>query len=428
MTTPTTQVSRPWKTAVLAGMASYLDAGAIVSTGIALVLFAPTLGISADAMGVLSGLLTLCFAVGAVFGGRLGDRFGRRRVYGITLALYAVGVLLLALATGLPMLYVGVVLVGLAIGADLPVSLALIAEEAPEGKKGKMIIFSGILWSVGIFVPAVLAIFVASMGELGGRILYGQLFVVAVVVLIARLGLRESAEWTAARAVKDAGDAAAMEAAQESEIRFSAVPQLFVPPILFTVVATALYYSIWNLGANTFGQFGTFIWVNLAGGTVELASMVSLALIPLGIVGALIFMRVVDKPARKPWFIAGTLINMVAFAIPMVFGPSIPALLATNIGFGIGVGFAGESIYKVWSQELFPTLLRSTAQGVTLAFARVVAGLFAFVTPSLAMGNSPLLFGLLFAFAVIAGAIGLFWIPKLPTARELEPGAVEQPS
>ena len=422
MTTPTTPVSQPWKTAFLAGMASYLDAGAIVSTGIALVLFAPTLGISAEAMGLLSGLLTLCFALGAVFGGRLGDRFGRRRVYGFTLALYAVGVLLLALASGTAMLYVGVVLVGLAIGADLPVSLALIAEEAPEGKKGKMIIFSGILWSVGIFVPAVLAIFVASMGEMGGRILYGQLFVVAVIVLIARLGLRESAEWSAARAVKDA---AAVEAARESEIRISAVPQLFVPPILFTVLATALYYAIWNLGANTFGQFGTFIWVNLAGGTVELASMVSLALIPLGIVGAIIFMRVVDKPARKPWFVAGTVINMIAFAIPLVFGPTIPALLATNIGFGIGVGFAGESIYKVWSQELFPTLLRSTAQGVTLAFARVVAGLFAFITPGLAVSNSPVLFGLLFAFAVIAGLIGLFWIPKLPTARELEPVPAE---
>lgn len=425
MATPTNQTSRPWKTAVLAGMASYLDAGAIVSTGIALVLFAPTLGISPDAMGVLSGLLTLCFAAGAVFGGRLGDRFGRRRVYGITLAMYAVGVALLALASGMAMLYIGIVLVGLAIGADLPVSLALIAEEAPEGKKGKMIIFSGILWSVGILVPAVLAIFVASMGELGGRILYGQLFVVAVVVLIARLGLRESAEWSAARAVKDA---AAEEAAQASEIRFSAVPQLFVPPILFTVLATALYYAIWNLGANTFGQFGTFIWVNLAGATVELASMVSLVLLPLGIVGALIFMRVVDKPARKPWFIAGTLINMVAFALPLLLGPTVPALLATMVCFGIGVGFAGESIYKVWSQELFPTLLRSTAQGITLAFARVVAGLFAFITPGLAMSNSSLLFGLLFAFAVIAGLIGLFWIPKLPTARDLEPVAAEASS
>lgn len=30
----------------------------------------------------------------------------------------------------------------------------------------------------------------------------------------------------------------------------------------------------------------------------------------------------------------------------------------------------GESVYKVWTQELFPTLLRSTATGLTMAFTR----------------------------------------------------------
>ncbi|QYN39157.1 hypothetical protein K1T35_19335 [Pseudonocardia sp. DSM 110487] len=51
-----------------------------------------------------------------------------------------------------------------------------------------------------------------------------------------------------------------------------------------------------------------------------------------------------------------------------------------------------------------------------MAFARVVAALAAFVTPAIALADPRLLF----AFTVVANAIGLFWVPRLPKARELE--------
>lgn len=405
---------RPWRTAIVAGMASYLDAGAIVTTGIALVLYAPTLGIGDGALGALSGLLTLCFAVGAVTGGRLGDRYGRRSVYTVTLLVFAVGTALLATAGGVAVLFAGVVLVGLAIGADLPVSLALIAEQAPEGAKGKMIVFSGMLWLLGILAPILLSIVVAPLGELGGRILYGQLLLVCVVVIVARMGLRESAEWTGKHgAASRDGD----------EIRFSQLGQLFRAPLVAAVLATGLYYAIWNLGANTFGQFGTFLLVQVAGVDVQAASVLNLAIFPVGIVAALVFMRVVDRPSRWNFFVGGTILNVVAFAVPLVLGFSATSFVVMMFCFGIGAGFCGESIYKVWSQELFPTLLRSTAQGVTLAFARVVAGLAAFGTPAIATGSPTALFAVLVGCAAVSGVIGLIWVPRLSSAADLEPAA-----
>ncbi|MEW2400785.1 MFS transporter [Streptomyces sp. NPDC046862] len=411
--------SSPWKTATLAGMASYLDAAALVTSGIAVGgYYAGPLQLGAGAIGSLLGLQTLAFAVGALFGGRLGDRFGRRTVFTLSLGLYAVGALLLLVAVGPALLYAGVVAAGLAIGADLPVSLALVNEEAPAGRKGTMVVFSGMLWLAGIVAVLVLSSFMGVQGMLGGRILFAHLLVVAVVVLLLRLTLSESAEWTAARRAADTRSTARSE-----NIEFSRVRDLFRAPALHALLATGLYYATWNLGANTLGQFGTFLWTALAKGEVAQFSQLTLLGLPVGFAAGLLFMRVIDKPSRHAWFAVGSGLIVLAWALPALLGPSRFTLVAVMLISGLGNSFAGESVYKVWSQEMFPTLLRATAQGVTMAFTRAVAGLAALGTPAFALGHTRLMFGTLFGLALAAAVIGLLWVPRLPTAPRPEPMA-----
>lgn len=407
--------SNPWRTATLAGMASYLDAAALVTSGIAIGgYYAAPLQLSPETIGSLLGLQTLAFAVGALFGGRLGDRFGRRTVFTLSLVLYAVGVLLLLVATGPALLYAGVVATGLAIGADLPVSLALVNEEAPAGRKGTMVVFSGMLWLAGIVSVLMLSSFMGPQGLLGGRILFAHLLVVAVVVLLLRLTLRESAEWAAARR------AAAHPNAGAESIEFGRVRDLFRAPAVHALLATGLYYATWNLGANTLGQFGTFLWTGLAKGEVAQYSQLTLVGLSVGFVAGLVFMRVVDRPARYGWFAAGSALIVVGWALPALFGPGRFTLVAVMIISGLGNAFAGESIYKIWSQELFPTLLRATATGVTMAFTRAVAGLAALGTPAFALGHTRLFFVLLLGVMVVSAVIGLVWVPRLPKAAETE--------
>ncbi|MFE9029592.1 MFS transporter [Streptomyces iakyrus] len=410
-------VRSPWRTATLAGMASYLDAAALVTSGIAIGgYYAGPLQLGAGAIGSLLGLQTLAFAVGALFGGRLGDRFGRRKVFTLSLLLYAAGVLLLLIAVGPGLLYAGVVATGLAIGADLPVSLALVNEEAPAGRKGAMVVFSGMLWLVGIVVVLVLSSFMGVQGMPGGRILFAHLLVLAVVVLLLRLGTGESAEWTAARRA-----AVPQTTAGSGNLEFGRVRDLFRAPASYALLATGLYYATWNLGANTLGQFGTFLWTALAGGEVARFSQLTLVGLPVGFAAGLLFMRVVDKPSRHAWFAAGSGLIVLAWALPAVLGPSRFTLVAVMLLSGLGNSFAGEAVYKVWSQELFPTLLRATAQGVTMAFTRAVAGLAALGTPAFALGHTRLMFAVLFGLALAAAVIGLVWVPRLPSAHRPEP-------
>lgn len=406
----------PWKTATLAGMASYLDAAALVTSGIAIGgYYAVPLQLGPGTIGSLLGLQTLAFAAGALSGGRLGDRFGRRKIFTLSLVLYAVGVLLLLVAAGPALLYAGVLATGLAIGADLPVSLALVNEEAPVGKKGTMVVFSGMLWLAGIVVVLGLSSFMGAQGMLGGRILFAHLLVVAMVVLLLRLTLRESAEWAAARRAADARPTADSETIERGRVR-----DLFRAPTVHALLATGLYYATWNLGANTLGQFGTFLWTALAKGEVARFSQLTLLGLPIGFVAGLLFMRVVDRPARHAWFAVGTALIVIAWALPALLGPGKFTLVAVMLVSGLGNSFAGESIFKVWSQELFPTLLRATAQGVTMAFTRAVAGLAALGTPAFALGHTQLFFGLLFALMLVAALIGLAWVPRLPKALPTE--------
>jgi MFS transporter, SP family, inositol transporter len=117
-------------------MASYIDACAMVSSGIALVIYQHSIGITPDQIGILSGTLTFCIATGALLGGRLGDKYGRRSVFIITMAMIVVGAAMLTLMTSFYGLFIGTILVGLGTGADLPVSLAAIAEVATEKNRG----------------------------------------------------------------------------------------------------------------------------------------------------------------------------------------------------------------------------------------------------------------------------------------------------
>lgn len=407
----TRSLRRAWKTAVLAGMASYLDAAVLISTGIALVLYRPVLGIDDVQFGLLSSLLTFSFATGALFGGRLGDVLGRRVVYTVTLIALVAAMAVMGFADSTNWLFVGVVIAGLAIGADLPVSLALIAEEAPEGQKGRFVGFSAILWLVGIGASNGLSAAVGGLGDLGGRIMFLHVGVVALVVLIARLSMPESPEWKAARlADKNSADV--------EKVSLGSLRRLGRKPFLAALVGTALFYASWTIASNTMGQFSALLFVELGGTTVQVFGLIKLVNIPLGLLTGFLFMRVVDGNHRYKWYIVGAIVQITAFAVPMLFGGQLWTLMFMSYAFSVGAALAGEALYKVWTQELFPTLLRSTAQGTTIAVARVIAAIAAIFIPTVAASDPQSLFTLLVVCVTFSSVIGFVWVRRLPRADD----------
>ena len=387
--------AQQWRWTILAGMASYLDAGSIVALAAGLALWEEYLHMSSTTVGLLVALGPNAFgaAIGALVGGRLGDLFGRKRIYQYDLLVYALGTLLIVFSFNLPMLLVGTFIVGVAVGADVPTSLALIGEFSPSKARGKLMGLSQVAWSLGPIVVYVLAFALTSYGVLGSRIVFAHLFVVAIVTWALRRGMVESAIWTAASGAGEAEsttdpDAQPDEAGVPPDpLAASRLRNLFLGPTLAAMVFTATVYLFWNLAAGTFGVFSPYILKTL--GTQSQAASVALScagfVITLVVV-VLIFMPFSDRSdrSRRIMWGVGALLNVASVAQLLIFPLNTVTAIALVVLFGIGAAIAGEPFYKTWSQELFPTMLRTTAQGLTFSVARLLLGIWSFFVPVLA--------------------------------------------
>jgi inositol transporter-like SP family MFS transporter len=422
--------AQQWRWTVLAGMASYIDAGSIVALAAGLALWEQYLGMSSTTVGLLAALGPNAFgaAIGALIGGRLGDLFGRKRIYQYDLLVYAFGTLLIVFSLNLPMLLIGTFIVGVAVGADVPTSLALIGEFSPSKARGKLMGLSQVAWSLGPIVVFVLAFVLTPYELLGNRIVFAHLFVVAIVTWALRRGMVESAIWTAASGAGETEPTSDPEAQPEEApmpadpLAASRLRNLFSGPTLAAMVFTATVYLFWNLAAGTFGVFSPYILRTL--GTQSQAASVALScagFVLTLVAVVLIFMPFSDRSdrSRRIMWGVGAVMNVVALAQLLIFPFNTVTAIALISLFGIGAALAGEPFYKTWSQELFPTMLRTTVQGLTFGVARLLLGIWSFFVPVLASLSIRPVALILMIFLLISGVVGFVFMPNT-AGRSLE--------
>src|SRR5699024_11475904 len=95
-------------------------------------------------------------ALGASLGGLLADRVGRRNVFALTLLLYGIATGASALVGSLALLLVFRFVVGLGLGAELPVASTLVSEFAPSRIRGRVVVILEAFWAGGWFAAALI--------------------------------------------------------------------------------------------------------------------------------------------------------------------------------------------------------------------------------------------------------------------------------
>jgi putative MFS transporter len=101
-------------------------------------------------------------AIGASLGGLIADRLGRRQVFALTLLIYGLATGASALAWGVGILIALRFVVGLGLGAELPVASTLVSEFSPPRIRGRMIVWLEAFWAVGWTVAALIGNYVAA--------------------------------------------------------------------------------------------------------------------------------------------------------------------------------------------------------------------------------------------------------------------------
>ncbi|MGH7992529.1 MAG: MFS transporter [Limisphaerales bacterium] len=389
-----------WKWSALAGMASYLDAGSIVALGAGMALLQKRFDLSPGAIGLLAaiGPNAIGCALGSFLGGWLGDKLGRKKIYQYDLMVYAFGILVIALSMNTAMLFLGTFIVGVAVGADVPTSLALVGEFAPAKARGKLLGFTQVAWCLGPVIVLWLALVLAPFGLLGIRIVFLHLFVVAIVTWALRQGLAESARWKEAVKIGRKG-----------------FVELFSGTNLRALVWTATIYLFWNLAAGTAGIFNPYIFKTLnAGGQAASVGLSSGWFVITMIVTVTVFMKYADRSygIRRGLWGLGAIMQVTAYALFLLLPFTVPVIICNITLFAVGCALAGEATYKVFSQELFPTMLRGTAQGFTFGVARTVLGIWSFFVPILANSGIKPVAALLALFLAISGFVGFFFMPN----------------
>ena len=138
-------------------------------------------------------------ALGASLGGLLADKFGRRHVFALTLLVYGLATGASALATGLAVLIALRFIVGLGLGAELPVASTLISEFAPRRIRGRMVVLLEAFWAAGWIAAAIIGTFVVGASDSGWRWALAIGMVPAAYALYVRLALPESVRYLEAK-------------------------------------------------------------------------------------------------------------------------------------------------------------------------------------------------------------------------------------
>jgi MFS family permease len=365
---------------------------------------------SAD-IGTAAAVYVAGACTGALFFGQLTDRFGRKRLFLITLALYIAATSATAFSFSAWYLFVARFFTGAGIGGEYAAINSAIDELIPARVRGRVdLIINGSYW-VGSAAGSALAILLLDETllpkDIGWRVAFAIGAVLGVTIMLVRRNVPESPRWLFIHGREDEAERIVDRIEQEVEDETGRklpepdesleVRQRERIPFR-TIAATAfkVYPTRSVLGLALFvGQAFLYNGVTFNLGTLYTTFYkVSSGFVPVFIIvfaagnflGPLLLGRLFDTVGRKP-MITATYLGSAAVAIvmaPLFTGDALGSPWALE-AFIFGTFFlasAGASSAYLTVSEIFPMETRALAIAFFYAIGTAVGGI-----------SGPLLFG-----------------------------------
>lgn len=385
---------------------------------------------------VTEGLVVASMLVGAIFGagasGPLSDRLGRRRVVFIIAIIYIVGALILALAPSMPILVIGRLVIGVAVGGSTAIVPVYLSEMAPTAQRGSLSSLNQLMITIGI-LSSYLINYAFTPIE-GWRWMLGLAVLPSLILLIGVIFMPESPRWLlehksekAARDVMgltfehseiDKEIADMKEINRISESTWKVLKSPWLRPTLIIGSVFALFQQIIGINAIIYYAPSIFSKAGLGDATSILGTV---GIGTVNVLVTIIAIMIIDKIDRKRLLVIGN-IGMVASLLIM-------AILIWAIGiqssswiiiicltlFIIFFGFTWGPVLWVMLPELFPMRARGAATGIAALVLSIgsllVAQFFPILTDVLPVEQVFLI------FAVIGIGALVFVVKYLPETR-----------
>jgi len=334
--------------------------------------------------------------VGAYLFGYLADRFGRRRLFLLTLLLYGLFTFLTAFAWGYGSFMVLRLLTAVGVGAEYAAINAAISEFIPARHRGKTNATVMNFWSLGAILAALVTLYLLSNlpPDVGWRAAFGFGAVIALCAGLVRRYVPESPRWLLARGKMERAQAVVENLEKGRFENFGGSSAGFVA----SVAPSQKHGSFWQQNHELIARYpgrtalGSLLDFSEAAGYYGLFAFLALFILPavavpsqfvpwfylignLGaLVGGIVAAVLLDKIGRKitvPSFYALAALGVLLLAAATYTRDWRSVLIAFTLANLFATG-SWISAYPTFS-EIFPTHLRSTGIGVSVAVGRVGA-------------------------------------------------------
>lgn len=339
------------------------------------------LGVSRAALSPVFSASLVGLMLGALIGGPLSDRFGRRPALLGGLVFFGLMSLLTAMASSIPALLALRLLTGLGLGCVMPNAIALTSEYAPERVRSTavMIMFCG--FSLGAALGGVAS--AVMIHDFGWRSVFVAGGILPLLgALVVWRWLPESVRFL----VLNGGDKARIAGimrridpsldrpgvafvADEHKVDKSPIRQLFADQ---RAVLTCLLWVVFFMSLMVLYFLSNWLptVINDAGIPVHTAALITAMLQVGGTAGTLVLGRLFDKVS--PFFALAAIYLLAAGFIAAIglSGGSTTALVVAIFGAGFCV-IGGQIGANSLAAKSYPTSIRATGVGWSLGIGRI---------------------------------------------------------
>ncbi|AZV51328.1 sugar porter family MFS transporter [Bacillus halotolerans] len=400
--------------------------------------------------GLVTSMLLLGAAFGALLCGKLADRYGRRKMILNLSFLFFLASLGTAIAPNVLTMVIFRFLLGLAVGGASSMVPAFLAEMAPYEKRGRMVTQNELMIVGGQFLAyvfnAILGVAMADTGHVW-RYMLVLCAIPALILFASMLMVPESPRWLtskgkkseALRVLKLIRDEKRAEAefkeiqaaaVKDSNVEKASIKEFSTPwlrRLLWIGIGVAIVNQI--TGVNSIMYYGTQILQESGFGT-KAALIANIGNGLISVIAVIIGIWLVGRVNRRPILMIGlsgtttALLFIAIFSIVLDGSAALPyiVLSLTVLFLAFMQGCVGPVTWLVIA-EIFPQRVRGLGSGISVFFLWILNFIIGFAFPiMLSSAGLSFTFFIFVALGILAIGFVYKFMPETKgrTLEELE--------